>query len=318
MHYQLYRLYNRIGQYRKAAMEERKVWSIPEVGWTPSEAAKVDADALENLPDLEVASRRPATASYLEWPGRATLVVAVTINRQPMRFGIDTGAGMCGMTEALAKRLGLRISPGQPLYDGIAGTQSSAGHYAVADRLKIGNTEFRNVSFLVLPDDLEALHEIPMDERGFVGLPILLGVETIRWNRSHTLDIGFAPARARLRTANLAFETQFPLVAVEVAGRRLSFELDTGAEATTLWPPFVRDFPDALQNARKGSWNISGATGGATLDAHGPAGATHPRGGVPDRSEGSVRVAHPYDPRQQFSLRLVRDGRTLEGQRGDA
>ena len=49
-----------------------------------------------------------------------------------------------------------------------------AGHYAVAERLKIGNTEFRNVSFLVLSDDdLEVLQEA--DVRGFIGLPILLG-----------------------------------------------------------------------------------------------------------------------------------------------
>jgi hypothetical protein len=268
VHYQLYRLYSRIGQYRRAAVEERKVWSIPEVGWAPSEAAKADADALERLPDLQVASRRPATTSYSEWPGRATIVIPVTINgRSPVRFGIDTGAGMCGMTESLAKRLGLRISPGQPLYDGMAGTQSTAGHYATAERLIIGNTEFRNVSFLVLPDELEVLQEIPADERGWIGLPVLLWIQTIRWNRGHRLDIGFAPARTTLRAANLAFEGLFPLIAVEVAGHRLSFEFDTGAEATTLWPPFVRDFPDALQDTRKTSQKISGATGGVNLDA---------------------------------------------------
>jgi hypothetical protein len=98
-------------------------------------------------------------------------------------------------------------------------------------------------------------------------LPILLGLQTIRWKRSHQLDISFAPARASLRTANLAFETLFPLVAVEITGHRLSFEFDTGAEVTTLWPPFLSAFPDALHNAGKSSQRISGATGGASLDA---------------------------------------------------
>jgi Aspartyl protease len=268
VHYQLYRLYNRIGQYHNAVAEARKAWSIPEVGWTPSEAEKADADALERLPNLEVMSRRPAITSYSEWPGRATVVVPVAINGQwRARFGFDTGAGMCGMTETLAKRFGLRISAGQPLYDGMAGTQSTAGHYAIAERLKIGNTEFRNVSFLVLPDQLEVLHEIPADERGWIGLPIALALQTIRWNRSHRLDIGFAPARTTVRTSNLAFESLSPLIAVEVAGRRLSFEFDTGGEATTLWPPFAEEFPELLQDARKTSQKISGATGGVNLEA---------------------------------------------------
>ena len=267
VHYQLYRLYNRIGQYHNAVAEERKLWSTAEAGWTPSDVEKADADALERLPNLEVVSRRPATTSYSEWPGRATVVVPVAINGQLARFGFDTGAGMCGMTETLAKRFGLRISIGQPLYDGMAGAQSTAGHYAIAERLKIGNTEFRNVSFLVVPDQLEVLQEIPTDERGWIGLPIALALQTIRWNRSHRLDTGFAPARASVRTANLAFESLSPLIAVEVASRRLSFEFDTGGEATTLWPPFGEDFPELLQDARKTSQKISGATGGVNLDA---------------------------------------------------
>jgi hypothetical protein len=96
VHYQLYRLYNRIGQYHNAAAEERKLWSTPEVGWTPSDAEKADADALERLPNLEVVSRRPATTSYSEWPGRATVVVPVAINGQLPRFEIYT---RCPMAE---------------------------------------------------------------------------------------------------------------------------------------------------------------------------------------------------------------------------
>jgi hypothetical protein len=265
-HYQLYRLYNRIGQYRKAAEEERKLWSISELGITPSEAAKADADALGNLPDLQVVSRRAATVSYSEWPGRKTVVIPVTINGQPMRFAMDTGAGMSVVTETLAQRLGLKNSPGQPIFDGITGKMST-GRYVVADRLKVGNTEFRNVSFTVLPDDLEVLKDIPTEERGAIGLPVLLGLETIRWNWSdHRLDMGFAPARATLRAANLAFEDLFPLMAVEIAGRRLSFEFDTGAEWVQLWPPFVKDFPDEMKTARESSRELAGATGGETRD----------------------------------------------------
>ena len=264
--YQLYRLYSRIGQYRKAAEEERKLWSMSELGLTLSEGVKADADALGNLPDLQVVSRRAATVSYSEWPGRKTVVLRVTINGQPARFGMDTGAGMSVVTEALAQRLGLKNSPGQPVFGGITGKTSTV-RYVVADRLKIGNTEFRNVSFTVLPDDLEVLKDIPIEERGAIGLPVLLGLGTIRWNWSdHRVDMGFASARATLRAANLAFEDLFPLMAVEAAGRRLSFEFDTGAEWTALWPPFVKDFPEEMKTARKSSRELAGATGGETRD----------------------------------------------------
>jgi hypothetical protein len=44
---------------------------------------------------------------------------------------------------------------------------------ATAKNLKIGNMQFKNVSFAVLPDDQPPMSNVSMAHRGIVGLPVL-------------------------------------------------------------------------------------------------------------------------------------------------
>ncbi|MGD0872143.1 MAG: retropepsin-like aspartic protease [Bryobacteraceae bacterium] len=266
MHHALYRLYYRNGHYRKAALEERQTWALAP-DFVPSAAAKADAEVVERLPDLEVASRRPATTTFTHWPGSAKVIAPLTINEQAAQFAIDTDASISVTTEAEAKRLGMKMTVGQALFDGISGERSTNGRYAVADRLRIGNTEIRNVAFLVLPDDLEVLADVPLGQRGGIGLPVLLALQTIRWNGNRELSVGFPPGRADLRTANLSFEELDPLTTVEVEGRRLAVDLDTGCEISDMWPLFVKELPELLHDSRKEVTTLAGATGATALDA---------------------------------------------------
>jgi hypothetical protein len=79
------------------------------------------------------------------------------------------------------------------MFDGITGQRSTNGRYAVADRLRIGNTELRNVAFTVLSDDLDVWAKVPVEQRGAVGIPVLLAVQTIQSNRKYELRISFRP-----------------------------------------------------------------------------------------------------------------------------
>jgi len=230
-------------------------------------ADKADVAALELLPDLEVVSRRPAVAAYTNWPNSQRIVSPMTINGQPVQFAIDTDASMAAASEAEAARLGLRPTAGQPAYDGFTGARSTEGHYAIADRLIIGDTELRNVSFVVLPDKLEVLSEIPLEQQGLIGLPVLLALQTLRWNRDHELSIGFSPGRFDLRNANLSFEGLDPLALAEIEGHRLAMDLDTGSGMSDIWPMFVKKFPELVQDGRKDKTRIWGATGDAEVDS---------------------------------------------------
>jgi hypothetical protein len=265
VHYALYRLYYRSGHYRKAITEIRQIASLVP-SRAPSEAEIADAEALGQVPDLKIVSRRPAIVKAANWES-AIVVTPLTINGQDAHFAIDTGAGISVMTEAEANRLEMRIMAGQPLVTGAMGKPTQNGRYAVAERMKIGNTEILNAAFVLLPNNLEVFSTIPLGQQGAIGLPVLLALQTFRWNRSHELSIGFPAGRANLRTANLSFEQNDPLTTVEVEGRKVTVDLDTGGKNSIMWPLFVKEFPALLQEARKGTTKWVGADGAVTMDA---------------------------------------------------
>lgn len=260
MHYAMYRLYMRVGQYHKAIREIRLCWAQPDTP-PPDALAKEDVAAVDQLPDQKVASRGAATLTYTNWPEMSVLVAPMAINGQGAQFVLDTDAGMSGISETEAKRLGLRTLSGQALFDGITGKRATNGHYAVADRLRIGKTELRDVAFTVLPDNLDVWAKVPVSQRGVVGLPVLLALETIQWNRNHELRIGFPHGHADLPNANLSFEELDALALVEIAGHKLTVDLDTGSTISTMWPLFAKNFPELLEGSHESKTSMSGATG---------------------------------------------------------
>ena len=263
-HEALSNLYYRNGFYRRAAAEVRLKWALtPEEA--PSEAEKVLVTAFERLPDPVVVSRASASVSYTTWHG-GEIVTPLVINGQTARFMLDTGSEMSVISEAEAKRLGMRIVASEIQFHGASGSAASGAQMAVADQLTVGKTELRNVTFLVLRDDQEPFADYPLGERGAVGLPVMLTVQTLRWNGEHTLDLGFKAGHANRHSANLCFEGAGPLVEVEVGTRRLAFILDTGGEHSELWPVFGREFAALFRGAKKATKDEIGISGAANVD----------------------------------------------------
>jgi hypothetical protein len=265
-YFSLYRMYQRKGKYKRAVMEERRTWELASADRQPTNAERADAAAQELLPDTELVSRRAATMPYKTWPDSRIVLAPITINGVAAEFALDTGALMSAVTEGEAKRVGLRITEGQALLNGSSGASSSA-RYGVAERLKIGNTEIRNVSFLVLPDNLEVFETIPLGQQGALGLPVMLALETMRWNDRHELSVGFRARRAEPRNSSLMFDGIDPITTIEVNGRRLAVALDTGGRTSDMWPPFIREFPELVRDARKGTDHFQGVTGAANVNA---------------------------------------------------
>ena len=262
LHYALYRLYYRLGRYRESAAEERRTWALASDS-PPDEASKADLAALQQLPDMKLVSRRPATVTFTTWGQR--IVSPVTINGHSTRLTIDTGATISAVTESQAKNLGLRLIASQPLFEGFTGKNQQMSHYAVADLLEMGHTVLRNVSFVVLPDDLDVFSEVPPSERGIIGMPVLLAVQTLHWDRAHNLSLGFPAKPFDVRNANLSFEGLDTLAQVEVAGHRLAVHLDTGSSLSTMWPMFVKNYPELLEGSHESKTNLNGATGSADI-----------------------------------------------------
>jgi len=93
MHHAMYRLYSRVGRYRKAILELRQCWALGPDRASTDPAVTADAAAMEVLPDLKLVSRQPATVTYTNWLDSPRVVSPMTVNGQAVRFAIDTDGG---------------------------------------------------------------------------------------------------------------------------------------------------------------------------------------------------------------------------------
>jgi hypothetical protein len=261
MYFTLNRLYYRTGLYQKAADALERCLAL--AGQDPDRAT---LSALRQLPVLKVVSRRPSVLKYshpLDWPH---IAIPVAVNGKSAQYIVDSDALMCVMSRGEAKRLGLRMIQGGASFEGITG-KSETKEMAVADRLKIGNSELRNVAFIVVPDDMEAFAKFPEEQRGAIGLPVLIALVTVGWNRAGEFRIGFPGAPANLGNANLSFDDTSPLTLVEIQGHKLAVDLDTGTGVSSMWPRFGLEFPELVEGARESTFSVSGATGSADLSS---------------------------------------------------
>jgi predicted aspartyl protease len=215
--------------------------------------------------DMTVVSAQPSRVPFERAAGH--LLVPVFINRGPARYILDTGANFSMITESEAKRLGLKISEvhAHGLGDS-TGKGFSLVKVAVADRMEMGNLRLKNVPFMVVDDDLDALLELPADARGAIGMQVLLACGTIRWNSAGTVELGGHRGKSSVGRANLCFDGLLPLTEGGFGGAKLVFGLDTGDSESRLYPRFAREFAALVKERGKpGTWSLSGA--GGTVEA---------------------------------------------------
>jgi hypothetical protein len=151
------------------------------------------------------------------------------------------------MSESEAKRLGLTINDTA----GTLGTMTGARvgfRTAIARELVIGGTHFRNASFVILPDDMEPWSALPVGRRGLLGIPILLGLRTLRWSKDGKLEVGFKSAPFVARRSNLYLDNDHLVLVADFRGQKILATLDTGAESTDLYGTFAKDFASLLRD----------------------------------------------------------------------
>jgi predicted aspartyl protease len=260
----LIHIYMRTGQYSKAASAVKEKIAA-RAGKSASEDDKVMVALISQMPDMAVVARAPSTLHY-ELSG-ANLSVPLAINGKPANFVMDSDANMSAISESEAKRLGMLILNGSVTVVGETGGTTGGGRIAVAKDLVMGNFHFNNVAFFVQGDDHEPFVELPAGKRGIIGIPVILALDTLRWRRDGTLDIGFAPQAKNLARANICFDNEEPVTQVEFQKHKLEFVMDTGAEESELWPPFAKEFASLLsRSGKKDSKTLTGFEGGENFD----------------------------------------------------
>jgi predicted aspartyl protease len=181
------------------------------------------------------------------------IVLPVVINGRSVRWLFDSAFSHAAMSESEAHMLGISVQGATATAGDLAGGTASM-RTAIADRVAIGDSELRNVPVLVFPDSQPPFNEHAPGQRGAIGLPVVLALQGITWQKGGTCQMGSNPSGTVPPDGNLAFDGVTPLIRVHYSGKPLEFVLDTGNQAgTQLWERFARDFPELASAGRRGT-----------------------------------------------------------------
>ena len=160
--------------------------------------------------------------------------VPVQIGDSARNYTFDTGANLSVLMRSEAEALGVQIRPAG-LDVGSSNGAKVAADLAVAPRVRIGQVNYSNVVFLVLPDAMLTFSNgfrIP----GIIGFPLIEGMGEVNFRRDGSLRIPAEPSSSGPR--NVAMEELRPLVQVSYEGEKLACLLDSGAGESQLQMPY--------------------------------------------------------------------------------
>lgn len=240
-------VYQRSGRYRQA-LSQIETLLAAEPGNASLKNAQSFFRGLSRYPEQAVSARRPSPIRYSIKDGN--LFVPLLMNGESARYIVDTGANFSTVGESEARRLHMRIDE-----NSAKGTDATGGalglRTAVADRLTVGGFQFRHAVFLVARDDQQPFVDLPVGERGVIGLPILLALENLRWSADGTFEAGFHSADRNAPAPNICFDGADIVTEAGFQGARLNLQLDTGATGTLLYPKFSEEFTTLVNASGK-------------------------------------------------------------------
>ena len=262
-HSMLAGMYLRSGQFREALAEvDAMLAERPDA--EDAKNVRPLFSALSQFPDQRVVQKQISTVAMLIKDGN--LFVPLKINGTRASYIVDTGFSTSAVSESEAVRLGLSIHDIGTKTDSMTGAPVSV-RVAVADNLNIGHVQLANVAFLVYPDKQPPFDELPAGERGILGMPVLLALETIRWTPDATFTAGWPTRTGGMEKANLSFEGAFPVVQIGFRHSVLDFTVDTGAQNTELYQAFANTFSDLVKSGKRESHKLTGVGGSANVDS---------------------------------------------------
>jgi predicted aspartyl protease len=259
-------LYFRQGAYRQA------------LRWVDSAlAASPDDDALRGLrvlieglarhPDQQTTTTPSSAEAHLR---EGNIFVAVRANKRSGEYILDSGANISVISESEVRRLGMKIesAEGSMPLSGAAGGNISY-RLATLDRLEIGGATLLNVAFMVVRDDNLPFAELPKGQQAILGIPVLLGIRTIRLRPAGDhMEIGFASQPLKYSEANLCFDNAWPLLLAAFQQKALPLALDTGGAHSDLYSRFGDSFAAYVAaHGHKGSWRQRSVDGSKQIES---------------------------------------------------
>lgn len=191
--------------------------------------------------------------------------VPVKLNSKDAVFVFDTGANFSTITESFAKKHGIRLLDGKIKVGTVTGDKVDS-QLGVADELEIGNMFFKNVIFLVMPDEVLTFAGGMYKINGIVGFPVIREMNELHIAKTHI----FIPQTAsKKETRNLALDGFMPVINIIVGSDSLAFSFDTGAKTTILFPPYYEKYKTVIDSKYKEEdIEIEGAGGAKTIKGY--------------------------------------------------
>lgn len=221
--------------------------------------AAVPAQTVERAPEVRLATARDKA-------GLLTTEVQAGGKRLP--FVWDTGAGLSTITDSTAVEMGFRIVEAA-VQVGTSTGQRNPARLAIAPELRIGGATVRNAIFLVLPAANLSFPQIDYRIRGIIGYPVIAALGPVTHLRAGGIVLEARSATARPgATSNICLDGLSPLLAVTHAGRRMHVGLDTGAQQSSLFPPFLAANREEVTKGRAATVGIGGAGGVRRVQAY--------------------------------------------------
>lgn len=210
--------------------------------------------ALADVPPQRVTARAP---TVLPEVGRTH--VEVTIGDSVRDYAIDTGANFSVLIRSEAEGLGLEIREAG-LVVGSSTERTVTADLAVADRVRLGGIELRDVVFLVVPDEMLTFPGLVI--RGLVGFPVVEALGEVTFRPDGAVEVPVEVPERRVQ--NLALHELTPYVRVGYRGDDLLCVLDTGNLETHFYEPFHRRYRTRVESAGTRDTFRSGGAGGVS------------------------------------------------------
>ena len=233
---------------------EEELWSIKnnDVIW----------EALSSYPEQSVVfSDDTHIKLFRDAVGLKNLNVQVGKDDHPFIF--DTGANLSAVIESQARAMGVEIIDVNVSVNTITG-QLVDSKIGISSQLQIGNLTYRNVVFLVFPDEALFVPQLNYQIKGILGFPVIEAMNEVHFLKN---DKVFVPKNSVVRhEQNMAIEFLSPIINLETASGDMHFTFDSGATRTSLYKAYFDKHKESiLANYKETDVSFAGAAGDTTV-----------------------------------------------------
>jgi len=217
---------------------------------------------LENTPAQKVNIKEKTTIK-MEKDIAGLNTLKIFTNNDSIDFIFDTGANLSTTSLSIARRLNMKIIPTNIKVGTITGEDVLA-QLAVCDKLTMGNMDFYNVIFLVLPDEALSFPQINYQIYGILGYPAIEALKEIRITQKGDFIVPLVESNFS-GSSNMAMKGLTPLIYIN----NKHFTFDTGADQTMLYQVFYNENKKEIDNnSQPNKISFGGAGGKKEFDGY--------------------------------------------------